>query len=74
MLRSSVHATPEGTVTSKWVAALPDLAYANATLSVCLITSRDTDEWIVPKGTIHAGEEPRATAEREGFEEAGARA
>jgi uncharacterized protein len=56
---------------NKWVAALPVLEYANATRSVCLITSKGTGRWIVPRGKLNAGEDPWTGAERECFEEAG---
>ncbi|MGO9172453.1 MAG: NUDIX hydrolase [Rhodomicrobium sp.] len=38
---------------------------------VCLVTSRDTGRWIVPRGKVKRGEEPARCAEREALEEAG---
>jgi uncharacterized protein len=36
-----------------------------------LVTSRDTGRWVLPKGNVERGEEPRAAALREAAEEAG---
>jgi 8-oxo-dGTP pyrophosphatase MutT (NUDIX family) len=38
---------------------------------ICLVTSRRTQGWIIPKGTIEPGESPAETALREAWEEAG---
>jgi 8-oxo-dGTP pyrophosphatase MutT (NUDIX family) len=38
---------------------------------VLLITSRDTGRWVIPKGSVEKGENPRRTAIREAREEAG---
>lgn len=40
-------------------------------LRVCLITSRGTQRWIVPKGWPQAGVSPAESVSREAFEEAG---
>lgn len=36
-----------------------------------LVTSRVTRRWVLPKGTVKAGLDPRASAAEEAFEEAG---
>ncbi len=38
---------------------------------ILLVTSRDTGRWVLPKGNVERGEEPRAAALREAAEEAG---
>lgn len=38
---------------------------------VLLLTSRDTERWVIPKGNVERGERPSKCAERESFEEAG---
>ncbi|WP_319005723.1 NUDIX hydrolase [Pararhizobium sp. BT-229] len=38
-----------------------------------LITSRDTNRWVIPKGWPMPGKEPHEVAAREAFEEAGVR-
>ncbi len=40
-------------------------------LSVLLVTSRGTDDWIVPKGNVEPGLTARESAQFEAFEEAG---
>ena len=42
-------------------------------LEVALVTTSDGRGWIVPKGSVDAGERPRDTAIREAMEEAGLR-
>ena len=43
----------------------------NARVEVALVTTADGKGWIVPKGSIDAGERPRDAAIREADEEAG---
>jgi len=57
-------------VDRRWAAALPLVIRGNS-VSVCLITSRGTGRWILPKGKINEGENGWTCAERESFEEAG---
>ena len=40
---------------------------------ILLLTSRDTGRWVIPKGWPMPGKKAHAVAEREAFEEAGAR-
>jgi 8-oxo-dGTP pyrophosphatase MutT (NUDIX family) len=40
-------------------------------LSILLITSRDTNRWVIPKGWPMKGRKPHATAAQEALEEAG---
>ncbi len=42
-------------------------------VEILLLTSRDTGRWIIPKGWPMPGKKAHAVAEREAFEEAGAR-
>lgn len=42
-------------------------------IKVCLITSRETGRWIIPKGWPQRGLRPDKLAAREAFEEAGLR-
>ncbi len=42
-------------------------------VEVLLITSRDTNRWVIPKGWPMPGKEPHEVAAREAFEEAGVR-
>ena len=43
------------------------------TCEILLLTSRDTGRWVIPKGWPMPGKKAHAVAEREAFEEAGAR-
>jgi 8-oxo-dGTP pyrophosphatase MutT (NUDIX family) len=52
-------------------AALPYRRLANAAVEVMLITSRETQRWIIPKGWAEAGLAPQDAAEREAHEEGG---
>jgi 8-oxo-dGTP pyrophosphatase MutT (NUDIX family) len=52
-------------------AALPYRAKSKSELEVMLITSRDTRQWIIPKGWPKHGLSPHDTAAEEAFEEAG---
>jgi phosphohistidine phosphatase len=45
----------------------------NARIEVALVTTSNGKRWIVPKGSIDAGERPRDAAIREAEEEAGLR-
>jgi len=38
---------------------------------ICVVTSRDSDRWVIPKGHIEAGQSPEETAACEAWEEAG---
>ncbi len=42
-------------------------------VEVLLLTSRDTGRWVIPKGWPMTGKKAHAVAEREAFEEAGAK-
>lgn len=54
----------------KQYAALPYVLVQDR-IEVCLITSRDTGRWIVPKGWPQKSLKPYQLAAREAFEEAG---
>lgn len=43
------------------------------TCEILLLTSRDTGRWVIPKGWPMTGKKAHAVAEREAFEEAGAK-
>lgn len=43
------------------------------TVEVLLVTSRDTGRWVIPKGWPMAGKKAHTVAEREAYEEAGAK-
>ncbi len=51
-------------------AALPYIEVAGD-LRICLITSRETKRWVIPKGWPKAGLRPHELAAREAIEEAG---
>lgn len=51
-------------------AALP-YAIAAGRIEVCLVTSRDTKRWIIPKGWAERKRPPHKLAAREALEEAG---
>ena len=53
------------------VAALPVRRRKNGRLEVCLVTSRETHRWVIPKGWPEKGLKDWEAAEREAFEEAG---
>jgi 8-oxo-dGTP pyrophosphatase MutT (NUDIX family) len=52
-------------------AALPYRSDGKSRTEVMLVTSRETQRWIIPKGWPHRGKEPHDSAAREAFEEAG---
>ena len=54
----------------KQVAALP-MREQDGRLEVCLVTTRSTGRWTVPKGWPMKGRKPHAVAAREALEEAG---
>lgn len=54
----------------KQYAALPYL-FSGKVVEVCLITSRETGRWIIPKGWPEKGMSPTKIAALEAFEEAG---
>ena len=56
--------------TSKQHAALP-FSQKSGRVKICLITSRETNRWIIPKGWPIAGAPPHKVAAIEAFEEAG---
>ncbi len=43
----------------------------NGTIEVLLITTRDRDRWVIPKGGISNGMSPHESAAKEAWEEAG---
>ncbi|WP_293854951.1 NUDIX hydrolase [uncultured Alsobacter sp.] len=55
---------------SRQVAALP-YRFEEGELRVLLVTSRETQRWIIPKGWPMKGKKPHRAAEREALEEAG---
>jgi 8-oxo-dGTP pyrophosphatase MutT (NUDIX family) len=52
-------------------AALPYRSDGKSRTEVMLVTSRETQRWIIPKGWPHRGKAPHDSAAREAFEEAG---
>src|SRR6266478_9637632 len=52
-------------------AALPYRLNGRSRTEVMLVTSRETQRWIIPKGWPHRGRAPYDSAAREAFEEAG---
>ena len=56
--------------TNKQYAALP-WRYSGGVREVCLISSRETGRWVIPKGWPIKGLTPPQTAAREAYEEAG---
>jgi 8-oxo-dGTP pyrophosphatase MutT (NUDIX family) len=58
-------------VTIVQVAALPHRISSFGDVEILLVTSRDTGRWVLPKGNVERGEEPRAAVLREAAEEAG---
>jgi 8-oxo-dGTP pyrophosphatase MutT (NUDIX family) len=57
---------------TRQVAALP-YRFDEDGLRVLLVTSRETQRWIIPKGWPMKGKKPHRAAEREALEEAGVR-
>ena len=55
------------------VAALPCRRTAEGHLEVCLVTSRETGRWVIPKGWPMAGKTNWEAAATEAYEEAGLR-
>src|SRR5437660_10491660 len=53
-------------------AALPYRLSGKSRTEVMLVTSRETQRWIIPKGWPQSGKAPHDSAAREAFEEAGA--
>jgi 8-oxo-dGTP pyrophosphatase MutT (NUDIX family) len=43
----------------------------NGTIEILLITTRDRQDWVIPKGGICDGMSPQASAAKEAWEEAG---
>lgn len=62
-------ASPDAKKTRQ-VAALP-YRFDGGELRVLLVTSRETQRWIIPKGWPMKGKKPHRAAEREALEEAG---
>ncbi|WP_156680053.1 NUDIX hydrolase [Sphingomonas profundi] len=56
---------------TKQSAAIPYRIDDRGRITVLLITSRTKHRWIIPKGKVGRAMEPRASAGREAFEEAG---
>jgi 8-oxo-dGTP pyrophosphatase MutT (NUDIX family) len=56
---------------ARQIAALPVRREPDGTLSVLLVTSRDTRRWVIPKGWPWPGREDSAAAAEEAREEAG---
>ena len=54
-------------------AALPYRVDGGGGLEILLITSRETQRWVIPKGWPMKSRSPRRAAEREALEEAGVR-
>jgi 8-oxo-dGTP pyrophosphatase MutT (NUDIX family) len=52
-------------------AALPWRRQADGSVTVLLITSRETRRWVIPKGWPMIGRSPAETAAQEAYEEAG---
>jgi len=52
-------------------AALPYRLSGRSRTEVMLVTSRETQRWIIPKGWPQKGKDPCDSAAREAFEEAG---
>ena len=52
-------------------AALPYRLGGSSRAEIMLITSRDTQRWVIPKGWPQKGKAPHRSAAREAFEEAG---
>jgi 8-oxo-dGTP pyrophosphatase MutT (NUDIX family) len=55
----------------KQVAALPMRLKKSGTLKVLLVTSRETNRWVIPKGWMQSGLKLHEAAAREAYEEAG---
>ncbi len=53
------------------VAALPVRRGADGSIEVCLVTTRATGRWVIPKGWTKANVPPAKMAAREAYEEAG---
>ena len=54
-------------------AALPWRRAADGSVEILLITSRETQRWVIPKGWPMAGKSGAASAAQEAYEEAGVR-
>ena len=67
---ASINRPGEGDETGEQFAALP-FRIESGTLQVLLITSRETQRWVIPKGWPMQGLRPRDVASSEAFEEAG---
>jgi 8-oxo-dGTP pyrophosphatase MutT (NUDIX family) len=52
-------------------AALPYRLNGKTRTEIMLVTSRETQRWIIPKGWPQKGKAPHDSAAREAFEEAG---
>ena len=59
--------------TPKYLPQSAALAYRHrkSALQVLLVTSLDTERWVLPKGRVEAGLKPHESAAKEAFEEAG---
>jgi 8-oxo-dGTP pyrophosphatase MutT (NUDIX family) len=52
-------------------AALPYRLRADGAVEILLVTSRETERWVIPKGWPMKGRQPHVSAAREALEEAG---
>ena len=68
MSRKNTDTVPTG----KQIAALPMHWDKSGSMSVLMVTSRDTGRWVMPKGWRMDGKKPWVAAEIEALEEAGA--
>ena len=64
------HAPPERRLQ---YAAVPYRRRDDSTIEVMLVTSRETNRWVIPKGWPIGGAKPHTSAAREALEEAGVR-
>jgi 8-oxo-dGTP pyrophosphatase MutT (NUDIX family) len=60
-----------GSKAKRQVAALPVRRRKDGGLEVCLVTTRETRRWVIPKGWPEKGLKDWQAAEHEAFEEAG---
>jgi 8-oxo-dGTP pyrophosphatase MutT (NUDIX family) len=65
--------TDARTSRTRQYAALPVRKTPDGDREVLLVTSRETQRWVIPKGWPMAGKAPHQAAAREAFEEAGIR-
>jgi uncharacterized protein len=68
----NIHPAAAGDTPIRQVAALPYRVEPDGSVRVMLITSRETQRWVIPKGNPIKGLRPHEAAAQEAFEEAGA--